>query len=296
MLYHYTSINAFKSILKDARTQMLMCFWATRYDCFADKEELKLGVETIKRLLPQVEKSLPSDRQIASSFDWGKIRGNENLPFPYIVSFTSRPDNSYMWKEYAKSDGIVMEIDDSLNFHTQESLMMRLCSCIYADENSDEKLVNMLREEYSSLGYALLKGPHKDVAFYLLKNNPQSFVALIAMGLFSFVAPRIKQAKDYWMEEETRTIIPIPMPAYNKKIEGFDDIIEKLGISPTLLRKHVLDEYSRKRDDGSTLYYRKLLLPINILKGIYVKNNKTKECIGAFLKEIKITIPIIQID
>ena len=60
---------------------MLMCFWATRYDCFADKEELKLGVETIKRLLPQVEKSLPSDRQIASSFDWGKIRGNENKVF-----------------------------------------------------------------------------------------------------------------------------------------------------------------------------------------------------------------------
>lgn len=296
MLYHYTSIDAFKSILKDARTQMQMCFWVTRYDCFADKEELKLGVETIKRLLPQVEKDLPLDRQIAMSFDWNKIRGNENLPFPYIVSFTSRPDNSYMWEEYAKSDGIVIEINDSLNFQTQESPMMRLVSCIYADENSDDKLVNILREEYSNLGYALLEGPNKDAAFYLLKNNPQSFVTLIAMGLFSFVAPRIKRAKDYLMEEETRAIIPIPMPTYNKKIEGFDDIIAKFGISPTSLRKLVSNEYSRKRNGGSILYYRKLLLPINQLKGIYVKSNDTKESLVTFLKENNITIPIIQVD
>lgn len=296
MLYHYTSINAFKSILRDARTQMQMCFWATRYDCFADKEELKLGVETIKRLLPQVEKDLPLDRQIASSFDWDKIKGNANLPFPYIVSFTSRPDNSYMWEEYAKCDGIVMEIDDSLNFHTQEVSVMRFGSCIYASENSDDKLVNILREEYSNIGYNLLKGPNNDAAFCLLKNNPQSFVSLIAMGLLSFVAPRIKRAKDFWMEEETRTIILIPMPAYNKKIEGYDDIIVKFGISPSWLKKLVSDEYSRKRDDGSTLYYRKLLLPINILKGIYVKNNDAKECVETFLKENNITIPIIQVD
>lgn len=153
-----------------------MCFWATRYDCFADKEELKLGVETIKRLLSQVEKGQPLDRQIAVSFNWDKIRGNENLPFPYIVSFTSRPDNSYMW------------------------------------------------------------------------------------------------------------------------IEGFDDIIAKFGISPTSLRELVSNEYSRKRNNGSILYYGKLLLHINQLKGIYVKSNDTKECVVTFLKENNITIPIIQVD
>lgn len=296
MLYHYTSIDAFKSILKNAKAQMQMCFWATRYDCFADKEEFKLGIETIKRLLPQVEKDLPSDRQIAFSFDWDKIRENENLPFPYIVSFTSRPNNSYMWEEYAKSDGIVMEIDDSLNFQTQEYPMMRIVSCIYAGENSDDKLVNILREEYSNLGYVLLKGPNKDTAFYLLKNHPQSFVVLIAMGLLLFVAPRIKRAKDYWMEEETRTIIPIPIPAYSKKTEGFDEIIAKFGISSTWIRKILSNEYSRKRDDGSTLSYRKLLLPINLLKGLYVKSNKAKGSVETFLNEQNIKIPIIQVD
>lgn len=49
MIYHYTSLDAFKSIIKDANSQNELCFWATRYDCFADKEEYKLGVEMAKK-------------------------------------------------------------------------------------------------------------------------------------------------------------------------------------------------------------------------------------------------------
>ena len=96
MLYHYTNIFAMKSILRDVETKGLMCFWATRYDCFADKKEYRLGVETIRRLLPEIEKGLQEDRQIAQDFDWKRIEENVNLPYPYIVSFTARPDNEYM--------------------------------------------------------------------------------------------------------------------------------------------------------------------------------------------------------
>ena len=59
-----------------------MCFWATRYDCFADTDEFKLGVETIRRLLPEMEKELQPDRQIAPLFDWNEIKDNKNLPYP----------------------------------------------------------------------------------------------------------------------------------------------------------------------------------------------------------------------
>ena len=55
MLYHYTSFDALKNILRYAKSQEQMCFWATRYDCFADTDEFKLGVETIRRLLPEME-------------------------------------------------------------------------------------------------------------------------------------------------------------------------------------------------------------------------------------------------
>ena len=42
MLYHYTSFDALKNILRYAKSQEQMCFWATRYDCFADTDEINL--------------------------------------------------------------------------------------------------------------------------------------------------------------------------------------------------------------------------------------------------------------
>ena len=168
-----------------------------------------------------MEKELQPDRQIAPLFDWNEIKDNKNLPYPYIVSFTSRTDNDYMWKKYAKTDGVVMAIDDTQYVPVPDAPMIRLVSCIYTDDKSDDKLVDMLHKEYTNIGYGLLGGPQKNMAFRLLKGYPQFFVKLIAMGLLSLAAPRIKGAKDYWMEEETRAIIPIPVSDYQSLIKGY---------------------------------------------------------------------------
>lgn len=125
MLYHYTIIPAMRSILRDAGNRGRMCFWATRYDCFADKKEYRLGVEIIRRLLPEIEKELQEDRRVAQDFDWKLIEGNENLSYPYIVSFTARPDNEYMWNEYAKDDGVAREV----TFYRSQNDCLRRCAC-----------------------------------------------------------------------------------------------------------------------------------------------------------------------
>ena len=256
MLYHYTSFDALKNILRYAKSQEQMCFWATRYDCFADTDEFKLGVETIRRLLPEMEKELQPDRQIAPLFDWNEIKDNKNLPYPYIVSFTSRTDNDYMWKKYAKTDGVVMAIDDTQYVPVPDAPMIRLVSCIYTDDKSDDKLVDMLHKEYTNIGYGLLERSAQriwlsDYSRAILK----FFVKLIAMGLLSLAAPRIKGAKDYWMEEETRAIIPIPVSDYQSLIKGYGDEMIKLGPSSSYeISKIVANEYVRQRDDGSTEY------------------------------------------
>lgn len=292
MLYHYTTLPAMKSILRDADTSAQMCFWATRYDCFADSEEFKLGVETIQRLLPLVEKDMPTDRQVASLFLWSEIKGNKNLPYPYVVSFSLRPDNDYMWREYAKEDGIVLEIDDSVCVSVPDSPMVRLASCVYSDVASEDKMIEMLRQEYTEIGNRILDGPQKDFSFTLLKDQPQLFVKLIAYGLLFVSAPRIKGAEDYWMEEETRAIIPLPCPEYNALIEGYDEIIMKLGLNPSVMRAIVANEFSRKREDGTTVYYRKMHLPIFLLKGIYVKSEATRKEVIDFLSMIGMDIPV----
>lgn len=292
MLYHYTTLPAMKSILKDANASAQMCFWATRYDCFADAEEFKLGVETIRRLLPFVEKDMPTDRQISSLFRWDEIKDNKNLPYPYVVSFSLRPDNGYMWREYAKENGLVLEIDDSVCVSVPDSPMVRLAPCIYSDVALEDKLIEMLRQEYTEIGYRILGGPQKEIAFTLLKNNPQSFVKLIAYGLLFVSAPRIKGAKDYRMEEETRAIIPVPCPEYNELIEGYDEIITKFGFNPSEMKTLVANEFSRQREDGTTMYYRKMHLPISLLKGIYVKSEATRKEIVGFLSMMGMDIPV----
>ena len=292
MLYHYTSLPAMRSILRDAGTKGQMCFWATRYDCFADDEEFKLGVETIRRLMPEVEKDVPVDRRIAPMFDWDEIKDNRNLPYPYVVSFTSHPDNDYMWREYAKEDGVVLEIDDTEKVEVPDTPMLRLASCLYADGSTDDKLTEMLRQEYTEVGYRILGGPQKELAFALLKDYPHLFVKLIATGLLFVTAPRIKGAKDYWMEEETRAIIPLPVPSYNALIEGYDEIISKFGLDPVELRTLVANEHTRLRADGSTVFYREMHLPKRLLKGVYVKKDATREEVRRILTELGLNIPV----
>lgn len=292
MLYHYTSLSSFESILLEAKTHGHMCFWATRYDCFADTEELKLGVETIRRLLPEVEKDLPQDRQIAHLFDWNEIRDNKNLPYPYIVSFTSRPDNEHMWKNYANMDGVAMEIDNKHTVSIPDTPVIDLATCVYADDKSDTSILEVLKDGYEKVAYAALSGPLKDFAFMLLKDYPQTFVMIIATGLLSFAAPRIKRADNYKVEEETRAIIPLPTSKYISLIDGFDDIISKYGLSPSEIRALAAKEKSRKRENGSAVFYRELHLPINLLKGVYVKSQMGKEQVESFLKGNGIVVPV----
>lgn len=183
MLYHYTTLSAMTSILRDAKTKGQMCFWATRYDCFADEKEYRLGVKTIRRLLPEIEKELQEDRRVAQDFDWKLIEGNVNLPYPFIVSFTARPDNEYMWNKYAKDDGVVLEIDDSIFVPNKEMTMVMSKPCLYAGLLSDGELTREIQNEYTFGGLAMLKGPMSKDAFELLGKHPQAFVRLIATYL-----------------------------------------------------------------------------------------------------------------
>lgn len=292
MLYHYTKLSSFQGILKEAQTHQQMCFWATRYDCFADPKEWKLGVETIQRLLPEVEKELPKDQQISSLFNWNDIKDNKNLPYPYTVSFSARPDNDFMWKDYATMDGVVLEIDNPQNVVVPNIPVLRLAPCFYADNKSDGKIKEMLREEYHTMGIESLMGPRKEFAWNLLKNYPQLFVKLIAMELMALTAPRIKDAKDYWMEEETRVIIPLPSSDYLDLIKGYDDTISALGLNPNEIRTIVADEHTRLRDNGSITYYREMHLPIHLLKSVYVKSLETKNQVEIFMGNNGLSIPV----
>ena len=273
MLYHYTFFDALTSILRNANTDKGLCFWATRFDCFADKEEYKLGIMAINRLLPRLEKRYRPDRRIASAFQWEEIQRNETLPYPYVVSFTDRNDNAFMWDKYAcGGKGIVLELDDNQRVENEFTSGLVVKRCLYLDEIDDEGLYKEIEEEFFTASFGLLTGPKKDLAFALLGSYPQLFVALVGRYLLSYVAPRIK-GEGYNTEEETRAILASPRPEMKLLVEQYEEVINSLSIDTVSYRQRMESEKVRTRASGEKVYYQEIFLPGSLLKSVYVKDN-----------------------
>ena len=274
MLYHYTSIQALEGILRESPSEKGLCFWASRYDCFGDKEEYKIGIETIKALLPKVENKLQSDRRVASSFDWNGIKENIMLPMPYVISLTKRCDNDYMWENYADhGHGVVLALDETkeVSFESMPHMIM-LKPCIYKGKVSDEELFKEIETEYFNGAFGMLKGPKKEFAFGLLKDYPQVFVKLIAMYLLGYAAPRIKEKK-YYREEEVRVIIPSQQP--NSEVLFLLNQFKEtkiLDINMDDMEQMIKGEKHREKRDGKLVYYRELYLPSTVLNKVYIKD------------------------
>ena len=270
MLYHYTSAEALTSILQTAPSEKGLCFWATRFDCFGDKDEYKLGIEIIKRMLPRFEKDIQQDRRVASSFVWEDIKANITLPFPYIVSFTDRYDNEYMWEHYGcHGGGVVLELDDSEAVFIKDAPTLATKSCLYEDMISDEDLYQEIKAEYFNGAFHLLTGKMKETAFALLAEWPQIFVILIARYLLSYVAPRIKR-REFYEECETRAIIAPPRAELEPFASQYSDFMKVLKIDPIEFERMTKCEKSRKRMKGETVFYQELYLPSHLLLNIYV--------------------------
>ncbi len=273
MLYHYTSIQALEGILRKSPSEKGLCFWASRYDCFGDKEEYKIGIENIKELLPKVENRLPSDKQVASGFDWNSIKKNKTLPMPYVISLTKRYNNDYMWEHYADHGrGVVLALDDTKNVSFEEMPhMIMLKPCLYKGKVSDEDLFKEIETEYFYGAFGMLTGPNKDLAFGLLKEHPQIFVKLIAMYLLAYAAPRIKEER-YYQEEEIRIIIPSQQP--NSEVLLLLDQIKEtkiLDLKENMMQM-IKNEKRREKSNGEFVYYRELYLPSTVLNKVYIKD------------------------
>ena len=269
MLYHYTSTQALEGILRESPSKKGLCFWASRYDCFGDSEEYKVGIEAIKELLPILEERLQPDRRVASYFDWDSIKDNKMLPMPYVISLTKRYNNDYMWEKYANhGHGVVLALDETKNISFEGiPHMIMLKPCLYKGKISNEELFNEIEKEYYYGALGLLTGPRTDVAFELLKESPQVFINLIAMYFLGYVAPRIKEER-YHPEEEIRIIYPSQRPT--PKVQTMLNQLKGtslFGIKTDDLISMIKDEKLRKRDNGADVYYKELFLPSQMLTG-----------------------------
>ena len=285
MLYHYTSFDSLKGICRAPSIDEGLCFWATRFDCFGDKEEYKLGISVIKRLLPELEKRLQPDRRIASSFEWDEILGNETLPFPYVVSFTDKRDNEYMWEHYAcQGRGVVIALDDSRRIENEYTKNYYLRRCLYVGDKSEAELFKEIEDEYFNAAFAALTGPRKELALAFLSENPQVFVAIVGRYLLSYVATRIKGER-YSKEQETRLILAAPRQEMIPMVDRFKEVFKQFSVDVDGYEAMMRNEKIRRRENGEAVYYQEVYLPGNVLKHVYVRNEGLIEQVGLVLRE-----------
>ncbi len=289
--YHYTSLDALRGIIRSSENNGKgLCFWATRYDCFVDKEEYLLGVDFTRKYLSIMEDEydLKQDRRIAAFFRRETIENNINLPNPYVISVTARNDNAYMWENYADHEnGAVLEIDFPQTRGIYDTaIIYKLEKCIYEDTIGDAELIRIVYEAYTDGGFALLQG-NKELFLGLLQKYPQLFVRFIAMYVLYFFAPRIKR-NFFKQEEEFRMILSAPVPAYTEFIHANAPLIDALTSALNMVLKSgdivspLLKEKMRTRDDRH-IYYREFFLPESALTRIFVRNFHAQSAVEALL-------------
>lgn len=283
--YHYTSLKALNGILQnDKASKKRLCFWATRYDCFEDKEEYLLGIDCLGKCLSDLEEhyNLQTDRRIAANFKRGLIAGKKNLPFPYVVSITSRNDNLYMWENYANhNNGVVLEIGlPQKNYEFREPILYDLKKCIYVESATDKRLQKHVESFYIDTARMFLsRGKKKAIA--LLKDYPQIFVQFIGVYMLAFFAPRIKEKK-FYKEEETRIILSIPPQEYAHFVYSnlgllqnmFKNLQSNLDVKD--IANTIVQEKSRLRANNTVCYYRDFYLPKESLLRILTLSNESK--------------------
>lgn len=289
--YHYTSLDALRGIIRSSENNgKRLCFWATRYDCFVDKEEYLLGIDFTRKYLSIMEDeyNLKQDRRIAAFFRRETIENNVNLPNPYVISVTARNDNAYMWENYADhGNGAVLEIDFPQTRGIYDTaIIYKLEKCIYEDTIGDAELIRIVYEAYTDGGFALLQG-NKELFLGLLQKYPQLFVRFIAMYVLYFFAPRIKR-NFFKQEEEFRMILSAPVPAYTEFIHANAPLIDALTSALNMVLKSgdivspLLKEKMRTKDDRH-IYYREFFLPESALTRIFVRNFHAQSAVEALL-------------
>lgn len=136
MIYHYTSMDALKGILKENE----LCFWGTRYDSMNDPTE---HIYAKKHLIPV----------FCKYFDKNEIE--ETKIYPYVVSFSKVKDDFIMWRMYKAEVALVLDyniindwVENHLNWQCQEKSYY-FGECKYPETDDELKAEFMRLTEWN---------------------------------------------------------------------------------------------------------------------------------------------------
>lgn len=312
MLYHYTSFDALgKILLEKPEKGKEICFRATRYECFEDQSEFRYGIDRTQELMDEIEKGefvqkykLSPDYFIAQHFESNIILSNDNIPKPFVISFTDSPTSKKMWHEYGHDgDGVVM----GFNFDTKSieqtmkaggQSIARLDKCQYYTPKHHEEIKELLTKCYFEGAYQILRmAPPPIISMQFIWANI----------LCSFCA-RIKDGKKYKEERETRIILNIPGNEWVSSLKRMANILRMspLSLYDSLRRQFNQNDTIPERMEETLeyiqniksyykadkkIFFKDFFLPIETLACLWVKKRDV-DTVQALLIERGYSIPV----
>lgn len=196
-LYHYTTIEAVNSIIRDNGITL----WATRYDYLNDKSEFIHGVDTINKCLSEFEETEKINEverisQYADTLgkEMKKLYSEKEIGF-YTISLSEEGNSLPMWNTYSKNcNGIALCFNSNL---------IKECIENFSSIKPLPPYENLLKK---------IKYTHEDVLeiiknqYHLLKSNSKQSSIGNYINLLNFLAICIKN-KCFEYEKEWRIII-----------------------------------------------------------------------------------------
>ncbi len=159
ILYHYTSIEAFKKIIESRKIH------ATRYDQMNDESEIRIGVE---RLLEAVRRHGTDDsfRDYKDFLISGIEAYKKDTLEVYVLSLSGAADSLDQWRAYARSGGVAIGFDrkkvqegflcdvtrkvggQQVKNPIRHDLNNRVMQCLYTDKNGDLDLRSIVADQF----------------------------------------------------------------------------------------------------------------------------------------------------
>lgn len=162
--YHYTTIEAAKSIIQKK------CLWVTQYNYLDDTEEIKYITEVLGGLITYLEDS--------KTMYYCGVKGEEiifesiiktlnvlinmykkEIPIIggsiFLLSLTNKKNNKYLWENYCKKDGAIIEFNtklyDNFNKNNQKGIWNFAAKVIYDPGKQLTVLIEDINDFYQEL-------------------------------------------------------------------------------------------------------------------------------------------------
>ena len=140
LVYHYTSIEAFKSIIENQE------LWLTNAEYLNDRTELENGIEVLKKLYQYTLEEVKSKKALEFFKQFNEqIFKTISIAKVYIISFSKFGDRKSLWESYTPNLGVSIGFDKKL--YTNKLNIHGIFDCIYDDDIKEDTLRTLIRKD-----------------------------------------------------------------------------------------------------------------------------------------------------